>query len=112
MGGAGRCDAMKITLPTRVIDGNVGLRPLRDEDAAAYAGAFVADPELGRMLGTEQDPDESWVRDRVKSHERRAAEGTSVPLAIVDRDAFCGAVSVFAFDPHHRRCEVGYWGQP
>ncbi len=103
---------MTIILPARITDGPIGLRPLRAEDAAPYAGAFVADPDLGTLLGVEQDPDEASVLKQVTDQERRAADGKSVQLAIVDHDVFCGAVSAFAFDWHHRRCEVGYWVRP
>jgi CO/xanthine dehydrogenase FAD-binding subunit len=37
---------VNITVPTRLAAGSVELRPLRFEDAAAYAEAFRADPEL------------------------------------------------------------------
>jgi len=51
------------------------IRPMRSEDAAAYAAAFQDDPDLGRLLGVEQDPDERTVRKRVEGQDQRAEDG-------------------------------------
>jgi RimJ/RimL family protein N-acetyltransferase len=86
------------------------LRPFRGEDVPAYVGAFREDTDLGRMIGTEEDPDERSARTRVEVAYKRADEGTAFELAIADpkTDAFWGTVIAHSFDWHHRRCEVGF----
>ena len=79
---------------------------LRD-DAPAYVAAFRDDPELGRLLGMEEDPDEARIRQRAKRMPALAAEGRIVELAI--GESFAGSVILHSFDEHHRRCEVGFW---
>ena len=54
-----------IDLPARLEGDGIVLRRLRTEDAAACTGAFRDDPELGRLLGFEEDPDEAWVRGHI-----------------------------------------------
>jgi RimJ/RimL family protein N-acetyltransferase len=94
-----------IALPDRLEGEGFVLRPLRAADAAAYAAAFRDDPELGRLLGVEEDPGEDAARERVG----RAAE-----LAVADArtDAFLGQVLLHSHAPRHRRCEVAYWLVP
>lgn len=101
-------------LPARASDGVVALRRLRDDDAEAYAAAFVADPELGRLLGVECDPDAAAVRERLSRLEEQAEAGRLVELAIADAssDAFRGAVVLHSFDWHSLRAEVGFWVVP
>jgi RimJ/RimL family protein N-acetyltransferase len=91
-----------IELPQRLSEGGVVLRRLREDDAAAYAGAFRDDAELGRLLGTDEDPDEKSVRERL---------GRTSELAVADpeTDAFWGTVILHSYDKRHRRCEVGFW---
>ena len=73
---------------------------------AAYAAAFRDDPELGRLIGTEADPDEARVRQRAIADRR-------FELAIVDEDdAFAGMVLLHSLDERHRHCEVGFWLVP
>jgi RimJ/RimL family protein N-acetyltransferase len=105
---------MRIELPQRLTDGQVVLRPMRVEDAGPYANGFALDPDLGRMLGSETDPDETSVRDRIEGQARSAGDGKFVQLAIADpaSDTFWGAVLLHSFDWHSRRCEVGFWVIP
>ena len=105
---------MRIELPESLSDGDVVLRPLRSADAEAYAAAFRADPDLGRLLGYEEDPAEAVVRDRAERLTERAAEGRVVELAVSepDDDALLGSVILHSFDWSHRRCEVGFWLVP
>ena len=105
---------MRIDLPDRIGDAAVALRPMRPGDAAPYAAAFRADPDLGKLLGSEQDPDEESVLARVENQGRRAEEGRGVVFAIADpaTDAFWGSVTLHSFDWHSRRCEVGFWVVP
>ena len=84
----------------------MALRRLRAGDARAYAAAFKDDPELGRLIGTETDPDEARVRDRATADRR-------FELAIADEDdAFAGMVLLHSLDERHRHCEVGFWLVP
>jgi ribosomal-protein-alanine N-acetyltransferase len=94
---------VRIELP-ELSDAVVALRPLRADDAVPYAAAFRADPDLGRLLGVEEDPDESAVRDRVQ-------ELRGVELAI-DVEGFVGAATLHALDWRHRRGELGFWLVP
>ena len=105
---------MKIAIPTRLEDGHVVLRPLRADDAASYAAAFRDDPDLGRLLGMESDPDEPSARERIEAQGDRDEDAKFVQLAIADpeTDAFWGEVIVHSLHDHHRRGEVGFWVVP
>lgn len=102
---------MRIELPDRLPGEGVALRPMREEDAAAYAEAYAQDPDLGRLLGVESDPDERWIRHRIARQRHLAGQGEGVELAIVlpSEDAFLGSVILHSFAWQHRRCEVGFW---
>jgi RimJ/RimL family protein N-acetyltransferase len=102
-----------ITLPGEVRHGSATLRPLCADDAVAYAAAFRDDPDLGRMLGIERDPDEDDVRTTAAQAAEKAADGRVVRLAIAGEDGgFAGEVVLHSFAPQHRRCEVGFWLVP
>jgi RimJ/RimL family protein N-acetyltransferase len=90
------------------------LRPLEAADASPYAAAFRDDPDLGRLLGIAQDPDERSIRERVDGHSQRAEDGKGVELAVVApaTSAFCGSVILHSFDWPNRHCEVGFWVIP
>ena len=105
---------MKIELPEALTGDGVVLRRLRADDAAAYVAAFRADPDLGRLLGYEEDPSEAVVLDHAERLAESAAEGRVVELAVSERDddAFLGSVILHSFDWKHRRCEVGFWLVP
>jgi len=95
-----------IELPASLQGDGVTLRRLRSGDAAGYAAAFRDDPELGRLIGTEAEPDEAQVRARATADRR-------FELAITDEDdAFAGMVLLHSLDERHRRCEVGFWLVP
>jgi [ribosomal protein S5]-alanine N-acetyltransferase len=94
-----------VELPERLGGDGVVLRRLRAEDAAAYAAAFRDDPDLGRLLGVDEDPDEESVRRRIG----RAGE---LAVADPDSDAFWGMVNVHSVRERNRRCEVGFWLVP
>jgi RimJ/RimL family protein N-acetyltransferase len=68
---------VRIALPERLDDGVVALRPLRTEDAAPYAAAFREDPQLGHLLGVEQDPDESATRGLIERQDRHTEDAKS-----------------------------------
>jgi RimJ/RimL family protein N-acetyltransferase len=105
---------MRIDLPTEIAGDGVRLRPLREADAAAYARAFVDDPDLGRLLGIERDPDEATARGRPARAVQWAAEGNAVELAVADpaTDAFVGVVLLHSLSEQHQRCEAGFWLVP
>jgi RimJ/RimL family protein N-acetyltransferase len=105
---------MRIELPARLEGDGVALRPLRTDDAAPYAAAFREDPDLGRMLGLETDPDEAAAAVRIEASTASAAEGRSVQLAIVDpaTDTFWGEVLIHSISEPSRRGEVGLWVIP
>jgi RimJ/RimL family protein N-acetyltransferase len=97
---------VRIELPERLEGDGVLLRRLRPDDAPAYVAAFRADPELGRLLGMEEDPDEERVRKRAEA----PPDAPFAELAI--GDPFAGTLILHSFDEHHRRCEVGFWLVP
>jgi len=97
---------VQIELPERLERDGVALRRLRAGDAPAFAAAFRDDPDLGRLLGMEEDPGEDWVR-------ARAEEGWPSALAVAGpEDGFAGLVLLHSLDEHHRRAEVGFWLVP
>jgi RimJ/RimL family protein N-acetyltransferase len=96
--------------PRRLAGDGVTLRPLREDDAPAYAAAFRDDPELGRLIGVERDPDEAAVRKRIAESEKRA--GFELAIATDESDAFRGVVAVHGVEPEHGRAEVGFWLVP
>ncbi len=105
---------MKIALPQTLTEGAVVLRRLRADDAEAYVAAFSDDPELGRLLGMEADPDAAGIRERAERLPDLASDGKLVELAVSEEggDAFLGSMMLHSFDAKHRRCEVGYWLVP
>lgn len=105
---------VNISVPQRLEDGYVALRPMRAEDAGPYVAAFCEDEALGRLLGVEPDPDEASVRQRIEAQLERAEERKSVRLAIADgaKDAFWGEVIVHSLQEQHRRGEIGFWVVP
>jgi [ribosomal protein S5]-alanine N-acetyltransferase len=102
---------MRIEFDGRLSDGEVTLRRLRPGDASAYGAAYREDPDLGRLLGEEVDPDEAEVRERIDRQDERAAAGRSIELAIVDpgTDALWGSLILHSFDWRSRRAEIGFW---
>jgi RimJ/RimL family protein N-acetyltransferase len=105
---------MRLELPEPLTDRRVTLRWMRAEDAAASARAFRDDPDLGRLIGVEHDPDEASIRERIARQGEPAAEGRSIQLAIADpaSDTFWGTMILHSFDWHSRRAEVGFWLVP
>jgi RimJ/RimL family protein N-acetyltransferase len=91
-----------IELPERLEGHGLVLRRLRADDAAACTRAFRDDPELGRLVGFDEDPDEAWVRGRI---------GRTYELVVADpeTDAFLGMVLLHSYEEQHRRCEVAFW---
>ncbi len=105
---------MKIALAEPLTDGRVTLRWMSVDDAPACAAAFRDDPDLGRLIGVEHDPDETGIRERIARQEEHAVEGRSLQLAIADPagDAYWGSMILHSFDWHSRRAEIGFWLVP
>jgi RimJ/RimL family protein N-acetyltransferase len=105
---------MRLELPEPLTDGRVTLRWMRVEDAATCAAAFRDDPDLGRVIGVEHDPDEASIRERIARQGEPAAEGRSIQFAIADAvsDAFWGTMILHSFHWHSRHAEVGFWLVP
>lgn len=87
------------------------LRPLAERDVAAYVAAFAEDPELGPAAGSEQDPSEESVRERLGRAAQGAAEGQFLELAVTEGgdDVLGGTVVLHSFDWRHQHAEVGFW---
>jgi RimJ/RimL family protein N-acetyltransferase len=96
--------------PQALAGDGVRLRPLREDDAPAYAAAFRDDPQLGRLVGTEKDPDEAAARERIADAEQRG--GFELAITADGSDAFCGLVAVHSIELAHGRAEVGFWLAP
>jgi ribosomal-protein-alanine N-acetyltransferase len=94
-----------VELPERLVGDGFVLRRMRAADAPAYAAAFRDDPQLGRLLGVDEDPDESAARGRVG----RLGE---LAIADPDSDAYWGTILLHSHDERHRRCEIGFWLVP
>jgi RimJ/RimL family protein N-acetyltransferase len=100
-----------IAVPQNLADATVRLRKLAERDAPAYAAAFRHDPELGRLLAMESDPDEAWAQAHARLTQQAAERGDWIELAIRDAhtDEFLGVLMLLHFAWQHRRCELGYW---
>lgn len=105
---------VRIELPDALRGERVLLRRLRVDDIGPYARAFRGDPDLGRLVGMEEDPSEESVGRRVDAQVEAAADGKGVQLAIADpaTGAFWGGLVLHSFDWHSRRCEIGFWLAP
>ena len=105
---------VRFEVPDRLTDGVVSLRLLTPADAAAYARAFTADRDLGRLLGFDTDPTTAELGASLAGVAARARDGQAVELAIVAAadGRLLGSVLMFAFSERHRRCEIGFWVVP
>jgi ribosomal-protein-alanine N-acetyltransferase len=92
----------------------VALRRLRTRDAGPWAAAFREDPELGVMIGAEEDPTENGVRRFIARQPGLRARGEFLGLAVTDasRRPFRGHVMLHTLAWRHRRAEIGYWLVP
>jgi [ribosomal protein S5]-alanine N-acetyltransferase len=101
---------VKIRPPTTASDGVVRLRALRPEDAAAYARAFVDDPELARRRGLARAPDEAqFLADLAVGDADDFAE---LAISGAGGEALLGSVILHSVEWRHRRGELGYWLVP
>ena len=92
----------------------VALRRLRARDAGPFAAAFREDPELGILIGADEDPTENGVRRFIARQPGLRARGEFLGLAVTDdtRRPFLGHVMLHTFAWRHRRAEIGYWLTP
>jgi RimJ/RimL family protein N-acetyltransferase len=93
--------------PAELADGDVRLRVLEPDDAPAFAAAFAEDPELGILVGVEEDPDEASVRSRLEGPDDWP--GFELAVTVDGSDALHGIVSVHHVVERHGRVEVGFW---
>jgi RimJ/RimL family protein N-acetyltransferase len=105
---------MTAITPPGLRNGQLVLRLVRDGDLPAYAAAFTDDPDLGRLLGSENDPTEESLRGRLERVPSLLADGRMIELAIADAatDDLLGSVTVHSFDWHSGRAEVGFFVVP
>jgi RimJ/RimL family protein N-acetyltransferase len=94
------------TTPAELAGDSVLLRPLRPDDAPAFAGAFAEDPQLGAWVGFEEDPDEDWFRESLDGEER---SGFQLAVTAGGSDTLLGIVIVHHVEAEQGRAEVGFW---
>jgi ribosomal-protein-alanine N-acetyltransferase len=100
-----------ILWPGRLQAGEVVLRDVGEGDVAPYVAAFADDPDLGRLLGMDDDPTPEWVQGGIaRAAEARAAgRFLEVAVAASHDDAFLGSLLVHSLHARHRRAELGFW---
>ncbi len=103
-----------IPVPDQLRGPRVTLRPLAERDLAPYAAAFARDPDLGPAAGSEVDPTEESLQERLGAAPVGAAEGRFIELVVTegDDDRLAGIVILHSFDWRHERAEVGFWMAP
>jgi RimJ/RimL family protein N-acetyltransferase len=74
-------------------------------------GAFHDDPELGWLLGFDNDPTPEYFQERLRSEKGKLRGGRSVAFAIADPedDAFLGEALLHSFEWQHQRAALGIW---
>ena len=97
---------MDFEAPAQLAGEGVALRPLRPDDAPAFAAAFADDPDLGALVGFEEDPDEAWFRDSFESEQR---SGLQFAVTAGGSDVLQGLVIVHHVAADHGRAEIGFW---
>lgn len=92
----------------------VALRRLRARDAGPFAAAFRDDPQLGTLIGADEDPRESGVRRFIARQPGLRSRGEFLGMAVTDatRKPFLGHVMLHTLAWRHRRGEIGYWLVP
>lgn len=77
----------------------ITLRPVVEKDFAAYAQAFVDDPDLANLLGFEDVPQPGTTRP----------DEVEWAIADADTDEFLGSITLHSVDRKHRRGETRFW---
>jgi RimJ/RimL family protein N-acetyltransferase len=103
-----------LPVPENLEREGVALRRLRARDAGPFAGAFRDDPELGIMIGADEDPTENGVRRFIARQPGLRGRGEFLGMAVTDatRRPFLGHVMLHTFAWRHKRAEIGYWLVP
>lgn len=98
-------------MPENLEREGVALRRLRARDAGPFAAAFREDPELGIMIGAEEDPTENGVRRFIARQPGLRSRGEFLGLAVTDasKRPFLGHVMLHTLAWRHKRAEIGYW---
>ena len=83
----------------------VALRRLRARDAGPFAAAFREDPELGVVIGADEDPTENGVRRFIARQPGLRARGEFLGLAVTDetKRPFLGHVMLHTLAWRHKR---------
>jgi ribosomal-protein-alanine N-acetyltransferase len=100
-----------LPVPENLEREGVVLRRLRARDAGPFAAAFREDPELGVVIGAEEDPTENGVRRFIARQPGLRARGEFLGMAVTDasKRPFLGHVMLHTFAWRHKRAEIGYW---
>jgi RimJ/RimL family protein N-acetyltransferase len=103
-----------LPVPDGLAREGVALRRLRARDAGPFAAAFREDPELGIVIGAEEDPTENGVRRFIARQPGLRARGEFLGLAVTDESKrpFLGHVMLHTLAWRHKRAEIGYWLVP
>jgi RimJ/RimL family protein N-acetyltransferase len=103
-----------LPVPENLEREGVVLRRLRARDAGPFAAAFREDPDLGVMIGADEDPTENGVRRFIARQPGLRARGEFLGMAVTDssRRPFLGHVMLHTLAWRHRRAEIGYWLVP
>lgn len=88
------------------------LRPMQEEDAGPLAAAFVEDPDLGRLLGSEVDPTEAQLKARIALPRDAASSALEWAIVPAASESCVGSMLLHSLDAHHRRCELGFYLVP
>src|SRR5947199_1930077 len=89
-----------------IIDGDLELRPPRNEDTEAYVRAR-ADLLIGRFVGATGGPEDGrrWVAEALAATDRRE-------FAIAENGAFVGVCRLYHVALDDGTGEIGYWVAP
>lgn len=103
-----------LPVPEDLARGDVALRRLRARDAGSFAAAFREDPQLGVLIGADEDPTENGVRRFIARQPGLRARGEFLGLAVTDTTyrPFLGHVMLHTLAWRHKRAEIGYWLVP
>jgi [ribosomal protein S5]-alanine N-acetyltransferase len=104
--------ALLASAPGRLEADGVLLRAMREPDATILAAAFVADPDLGRLLGYEEDPTEPEVRARIARSGEPGRPVVEWAIADPQTETCLGSMLVHSLDARHRRAELGFYLVP
>jgi RimJ/RimL family protein N-acetyltransferase len=100
-----------LPVPENLEREGVALRRLRTRDAGPFAAAFRDDPELGILIGADEDPTENGIRRFIARQPGLRARGEFLGMAVTDssKRPFLGHVMLHTVAWRHKRAEIGYW---